>query len=420
MRIAVVGAGIAGLSAAARLHPAHSVTVFEADDWVGGHTHTVEVDDGGRAVAVDTGFIVYNEWTYPAFTALLAELGVASQPSAMSFSLADERTGLEYNGTTLNTLFAQRRNLANPSFLGMLADILRFNGDAKRALGGTRCAGTLAEFLAERRYGRAFVERYIVPMGRAIWSAEQDALLGFPARFFLDFFERHGFLSINDRPRWRAVTGGSRAYVAALTAPFADRIRTRTPVQAIVRDERGVSVVTDGASERFDAVVLACHSDQALRLLESPSAHERQILGAIRYQPNDVVLHTDLRVLPRRRLAQAAWNYRLCAPVRPHCTLTYDMNVLQDLDARRRYLVSLNLTDRLAPGSILGRWSYAHPVYTPDAVAAQERHPQISGVRRTFYAGAYWRFGFHEDGLVSGLKAAAQVAEWAERAQRAV
>ncbi len=421
MRIAIVGAGISGLTAAARLHGMHDIVVYEASDWIGGHTHTVDVEEDGRAVAVDTGFIVFNDWTYPEFIALLAGLGVASQPSDMSFSLVDERAGLEYNGTSLNTLFAQRRNLLRPSFLGMLADIVRFNRDGKRFLSAHDPDTTLADFLRGHRYGAAFVERYIVPMGRAIWSADQDALLSFPAHFFIDFFQRHGFLSIDDRPQWRAVTGGSREYVRALTAPFAHRIRTRTPVRAILRRPGGASIVTHGGERsEYDAVVIACHSGDALALLGDASRAEREILGAITYQDNDVVLHTDTRLLPRRPLAQAAWNYRICDPRRAACTLTYDMNVLQRLDARRRYLVSLNLTDRIDARQVLGQWSYAHPVYTPAAVRAQSRHDEISGVNHTYYCGAYWRYGFHEDGVVSGLRAATQVSEQVGDAKRAV
>lgn len=421
MRIAIVGSGISGLAAASRLHPAHDLVIYEAEEWIGGHTHTVDVDDGDRAVAVDTGFIVYNDWTYPEFIALLSRLGVATQQSDMSFSLVDERAGLEYNGTSLNSLFAQRRNLLRPSFLGMLADILRFNGDARRYLATGDRATTLGEFLTRHRYGTAFVERYIVPMGRAIWSAEQDALLAFPAHFFVDFFQRHGFLSVDDRPVWRAIAGGSREYVRALIAPFAKRIRTRTPVRAVLRRPGGASVIT-GTGERseYDAVVLACHSDQALRLLADPTPAEREILGAFGYQPNDVLLHTDQRLLPARPLARAAWNYRICDPVRGACTLTYDMNVLQRLDARRRYLVSLNLGDRIDPATVLGQWSYSHPVYTPQAVRAQGRHDEISGVNHTYYCGAYWRYGFHEDGVISGLRVAAQIEGQVGNAKRAV
>ncbi len=421
MKIAIVGSGISGLTAASCLHANHQITVFEADDWIGGHTHTVDVPEDNQTVAVDTGFIVFNDWTYPEFIQLINRIGVKSHPSDMSFSLVDERSDLEYNGTTLNSLFAQRSNLFSPSFLGMIADILRFNKDALRFLRSADHSTTLQEFLRSHRYRPAFIERYIVPMGRAIWSAEQEALLGFPAHFFIDFFSRHGFLSVNNRPQWQAIAGGSREYVRALTKPFAERIRIKTPVSSVTRDEHGVKVVTSlGETSQFDAVLFACHSDQALRLLDNPSRQESQILSAIGYQPNDVVLHTDSRLLPKRPLARAAWNYRICSPVRADCTLTYDMNVLQSLRSQRRYLVSLNLRDRIDPATILGAWSYAHPVYSPEAVRAQGRQAEISGHNRTFYCGAYWRYGFHEDGVLSGLHAAAQIDDWNHRAQRAL
>jgi len=421
MNVAIVGAGVSGLTAASKLHATHELTVYESDEWVGGHTHTVDVAEDGRTVAIDTGFIVFNDWTYPQFIALLDTLGVKSQQSDMSFSLVDERAGLEYNGTSLNSLFAQRRNLLRPSFLGMLADILRFNKDALRYLATGDTQLTLGDFLRERRYGKAFVERYVVPMGRAIWSAEEQALLGFPASFFVDFFQRHGFLSVNNRPVWRAVTGGSREYVRALTAPFVDRIQTGRAVRSVRRHAGGATLVTeDGRHHEHDAVLFACHSDQALALLEDASATESEVLGAIGYQANDVVLHTDTRLLPERPLARAAWNYRICEPATGSCTLTYDMNVLQRLDAKRRYLVSLNLTARIDPDQILGRWSYSHPVYTPAAARAQARHAQISGINHTFYCGAYWRYGFHEDGVISGLRAAAQIIHGGDDAQRAV
>ena len=421
MKVAVVGAGISGLTVAHSLHRTHDVAVYEAEDWIGGHTHTVDVSEGGADVAVDTGFIVFNDWTYPEFIRLLTELGVASQPSDMSFSLVDEGADLEYNGTTLNSLFAQRSNLFSPSFLGMLADILRFNRDGGRFVASGDASTTMGEFLKDHRYGSLFVRRFIVPMGRAIWSAEEDALLGFPALFFLDFFRRHGLLSVTHRPQWRVVRGGSREYVRALTAPFAARIRRHCAVRTVLRHATGVTLIdADGRREDYDAVVIASHADQALALLGDASADESRILGCFGYQPNDVVLHTDARVLPRRPLAQAAWNYRICADDRPGCTLTYDMNLLQTLKASRRYLVSLNLTDMIEPSTVLGRWNYAHPVYTPAAVRAQSAHATISGVRNTYYCGAYWRYGFHEDGVVSGLNVVRQIAERADGPQRAL
>lgn len=420
MKVAIVGSGISGLTVAAALHPQHAITVYEASDWVGGHTHTVDVDDGGRTLAIDTGFIVCNEWTYPNFLALLARLGVGLQKSNMSFSLQDERTGLEYNGTSVNALFAQRRNLLRPSFLRMIADILRFNREAPALLAGDDERTTLAEYLAAHRYGRAFVEQYVVPMGRAIWSAEERALLGFPVRFFVEFFAAHGFLTVDRRPQWLAVRGGSREYVRALTAPFAHRIRTRTPVAQVRRHAHEV-VVRDagGASESYDAIVFACHADQALALLADPGEAERELLRAFPFQRNVATLHTDERLLPRRKLARAAWNYHLRTQPHLGAAITYDMNVLQDLSARRRYLVSLNLEDRIDPAQVLAQFDYEHPVYTPAGVAAQKRHAEISGVRRTYYCGAYWRYGFHEDGVVSGLAALAQF-EAGHDAQRAL
>lgn len=421
MKIAIVGAGISGLTAAARLASRHDIEVYEAADWVGGHTHTVDVADGDRQVAVDTGFIVFNDWTYPEFIGLLDSLGVQSQPSDMSFSLVDEAAGLEYNGTSINGLFAQRRNMLSPKFLGMLADILRFNRDALKFAAGGDSSLSLGEFLRDGGYGQMFIRRFIVPMGRAIWSAEESSMLAFPALFFVDFFRRHGLLSVTHRPQWRVVRGGSREYVRALTAPFAARIRTAHPVRALYRHAAGVTVVTHaGLREDYDAVVISVHADQALAMLGDPSETERRILGAFGYQPNDVVLHTDRRLMPRLPRAHAAWNYRICSDDRPGCTLTYDMNLLQNLRSDRRYLVSLNQTDRIDPSTILGQWNYAHPMYTPTAVRAQAEHGTISGVRNTYYCGAYWRYGFHEDGVVSGLKAAAQIEERDRDPQRAL
>jgi predicted NAD/FAD-binding protein len=426
LSVAIVGSGIAGLTVADALHAEHEVTVYESAPWVGGHTNTVDVDDDGAKVAIDTGFIVCNDRTYPNFLALLARLGVATKPSSMSFSLQHEASGLEYNGTSVNTLFAQRRNLLSPSFLGMIAAILRFNREARRWLAATAAdAGpgpTLGEWLGERRYGAAFIEHYIVPMGRSIWSAGGAALLGFPARFFIDFFERHGFLTVDDRPQWRTVVGGSRSYVRALTAPFRERIRLSTPVTQVRRLPHAVGVRSGlGAEEFHDAVVFACHADTALALLADPSSAEREVLAAFPYQANDAILHTDARLLPRAPRARAAWNYHLRRSDTPGCAITYDMNVLQSLRTRRRYLVSLNLADRIDPATVLARFRYEHPVYTPAGVAAQRRHAEISGVRRTFYCGAYWRYGFHEDGVVSGLAALGQFAAWREaHAERAV
>jgi predicted NAD/FAD-binding protein len=404
-RIAIVGTGIAGMTAARRLHDAgHDIAVFEANDRFGGHTATVDVDLDGRHYAIDTGFIVFNDWTYPNFIALLEEIGAEWQWSNMSFSMRCERTGLEYNGTSVNSLFAQRRNLLRPSFLRMIADILRFNGSARELLRSGDDRTTLAEYLRTQRYSQPFIERYIVPMGRAIWSATDEAMLDFPARFFVDFFDRHGFLNVNNRPVWRTLKGGSREYARKLVAPFLDRIRLSSPVVRVSRDPDGVHLRTAGGPpERFDHVFIACHSDQALAMLEAPSAAEREVLAAFPYQANDCTLHTDSSLLPRRPLARAAWNYHMLERPQSRVALTYDMNVLQSIPGPDSLLVTLNREQDIDPAKILGRYTYHHPVYTPGAVAAQARRHELSGLNRTFYCGAYWRYGFHEDGVVSAL-----------------
>jgi len=418
VRIAVVGAGVAGLYAAWRLSRDHEVTVFEANDYAGGHTHTVDVELGGRSWAIDTGFIVFNDWTYPNFIAMLSELGVGWQSSNMSFSLRCERTGLEYNGTSVNSLFAQRRNLVRPSFLRMIADILRFNARARELVGRGDESLTLGEYLRDGGYSRQFIEHYIVPMGRAIWSAEAGAMLEFPARFFVEFFDRHGFLSVDDRPVWQVVRGGSRAYVERLLGQMRGRLCLATPVRSIRRQPDRVIVRTaQGDVSSFDHVFLACHSDHALALLESPTPAEQEVLGAMPYAANEAILHTDERLLPRRPLARAAWNYHLLADAQEPVALTYDMNVLQSIDAPVRFLVTLNHRRAIDERRILGTYSYHHPVYRPEGVAAQKRHRELDGARRTYFCGAYWRCGFHEDGVVSAQQALAHFAEDHGRAE---
>jgi predicted NAD/FAD-binding protein len=412
MRVAVVGAGIAGNVAAARLHATHEVTVFEAASHVGGHTHTHAVELAGRQVSVDTGFIVYNERTYPRFSALLARLGVATQESSMSFSVRDEGSGLEYNGTSLNAMFAQRRNLLRPSFLGMVRDILRFHREAPSLLDEHGPEPALGAFLAAGRFGREFRDLYVIPMGAAIWSTDPGRMLEFPARFFVRFLHNHGMLTVNDRPTWRTIAGGSARYVERLTAPFADRIRLATPVEFVRRLPGGVLVKPRGQeAQRFDAVFLASHSDEALQLLADPDPAEREVLGAIPYRRNEAVLHTDGRMLPRARLARAAWNYhRLAEPGGP-VALTYCMNTLQRLALPVPLLVTLNRTEAIDPDRVLQRMTYAHPVFTPASVAAQARHRELNGTRRTYYCGAWWRNGFHEDGVASAEAAVAHFEE---------
>jgi uncharacterized protein len=417
VKIAIVGSGIAGNVAAYHLCREHEVTVFEAADRVGGHSHTHEIEHEGRTVAVDTGFIVCNDRTYPHFLALMSELGVELQPSEMSFSVQTS-TGLEYNGTTLNSLFAQRRNLVRPAFWRMIRDILRFNREAPRLLEWRSDSVTLGEYLDANGYSPQFVEHYILPMGAAIWSAGTDTLRNFSARYFVRFFHNHGMLSVDDRPQWLTVCGGSARYVEKLAAPFRGRIRLRTPVENVRRTPAGVFVKPAGAeAERFDRVFFACHSDQALRLLGDASTAERSVLGAIRYQRNDVVLHTDTSLLPKRKLAWAAWNYRQHASDR--VAVTYHMNILQRMQSRTPLLVTLNMSDRIDERRVIRELSYEHPVFTPEAVAAQARHAEIDGLDRAYFCGAYWGFGFHEDGVVSAL-AALEHFKLVENAQRAL
>lgn len=410
MRIAIIGSGIAGLTAAHNLYRDHEITVFEADDHIGGHAHTVDVELQGREYAIDTGFIVFNDRTYPNFMRLLDELVVVHQPTEMSFSVRCAGTGLEYNGSNLNSLFAQRRNLLRPSFYRMLRDILRFNREAPRLL-DQGDEPTLDEYLRNNRYSHDFIERYIVPMGSAIWSAEPQQLRTMPARFFIHFFSNHGLLNISDRPQWRVVRGGSREYVRRLTALFRDRIRLSCPVVGIRRASGHVELTPAGGPvERYDQVVIATHSDQALRLLTDPSPAERTVLGAIPYQENNVVLHTDTRLLPCRQLAWAAWNYHIPNRTQQRVAVTYNMNRLQGLVAPETFCVTLNHDKAVDPARVLARFIYHHPVFTPAAVAAQQRLAEISGINRTWYCGAYWRNGFHEDGVVSALAATAALA----------
>lgn len=406
MRIGIVGTGISGLVCAHLLHRQHELVVFEAADYIGGHTHTVDVPRSeGGSLAVDTGFIVYNEWTYPNFLRLLAQLGVGGKPTEMSFSVHCDRTGREYGGTSLNTLFAQRRNLLRPSFLGMVRDILRFNREAPAFLAAGDSTLSMAEFLDRGGYGAAFRAHYIVPMGAAVWSSPDDALLSFSALFFIRFFKNHGLLSVTDRPQWYVVEGGSRSYVNALVAPFRDRIRLQTPVVSIRRRADGVDIVTaGGASETVDEVIVATHSDQALAMLADPSPAESEILRGIPYQENLTVLHTDTRLLPRKRLAWSSWNSHIPAQPTDRVAVTYDMNILQGLDVPETYLVTLNHVSGICQDLVLGQFHYAHPQFSASAVQAQARWAEISGTNRIHYCGAYWRNGFHEDGVVSGLR----------------
>ncbi len=417
MKIAIIGSGIAGNVAAHHLHRTHDITVFEAGAHIGGHTHTHTVDLDGERHEINTGFIVYNDWTYPHFIALLNELGVESQPSAMSFSVRNEMSGIEYNGTTLNTLFAQRRNLLRPAFHRMIRDILRFNREAPSLLKQEQEIA-LGDFLAEGRYSPQFVNDYLIPMGAAIWSTDPARMFSFPARYFVQFFHNHGMLSVDERPQWRAIRGGSARYVEKLVAPFRHRIRLNTQIESVRRLPDGVVVKPRGLeAERFDQAFFACHSDQALAMLTDATPLEKAVLGTIAYQENEAVLHTDTALLPRARRAWAAWNYHVVDTAAHAATLTYNMNILQTLKSRHTFCVTLNRTADIAPGKILKRVTYHHPLYTPAGVAAQKRQHEINGINRSYFCGAYWRFGFHEDGVVSAL-AALKHFEQATHAQR--
>jgi predicted NAD/FAD-binding protein len=409
MKIAVIGSGISGLSCAHYLSGEHEVSVFEANKLLGGHTATVDVQLGTRRYAIDTGFIVFNDWTYPNFIALMDKLGVSSKSTGMGFSVRDPKSGLEYSGGSLDTLFAQRKNLLSWPFITMIRDILRFNKDAVADLdaGAIASGETLGQYLEENGYGRKFIDQYLAAMGSAIWSADCDTVLDFPVEFFLRFFKNHGLLSVTNRPQWRVIEGGSREYLQPLCASFSERIYTGNSVQ-MVRREPGAGVtlfMADGQQLQFDQVVFACHSDQALKILERPSIAEKDVLSAIPYQTNDVVLHTDTRMLPRSKKTWSSWNYTLGQPCE-RSVVTYNMNILQGITAPETFCVTLNNNDAINPHKVLGTFQYDHPVFSLQASAAQGRWNEINGAEDTWYCGAYWKNGFHEDGVVSALRVA--------------
>jgi predicted NAD/FAD-binding protein len=404
MKIAIVGSGIAGLASAYLLAKGHEVTVFEANDYIGGHTHTVTVDDEGAPLHIDTGFIVFNEWTYPNFIRLLEKLGVDSKPSRMGFSVCCETDGIEYSGDSLSGLFAQRANLLNPSHYRMIWDILRFFRKGKRFIETGDEHLSIGRFMDSGDYSKAFADKFLVPMMSAIWSAGPDTIRRLPAAHFLRFFKNHGLLNVVNRPTWRVVEGGSFRYVEKIQAFLGDRIRLNTPIQRVTRSDKAVHLhYGDERKERFDEVILAVHSDQALRMLAEPTAEERAVLGAIAYQENEVVLHTDESLLPQEHSAWTSWNYRLLADDQDRAVLTYNMNILQGLDSNKTYCVTLNHTDAIDQDKIQGRYTYHHPLYTSDVIDAQRDWSVINGRNRTHFCGAYWGYGFHEDGVNSAL-----------------
>ncbi|MBN1126701.1 MAG: FAD-dependent oxidoreductase [Sedimentisphaerales bacterium] len=403
MQIAIVGTGISGLTAAYLLYRDHTITVFEQNDYIGGHTNTQDIEVGGTTHPVDTGFIVFNTKTYPNFVRLLTRLGVIWQNSNMSFSVHCESTGLEYSPRSFDALWAQRSNFFRIRFWRMLFEINRFKRDFSRILSDISDP-TLSEWLEQNGYSQFFRDYFIVPMGSAIWSAAPERFGNIPARFFVRFFSNHGFLNIHNQPQWLTIRGGSRQYVKAITEGFRDRIFTSTPVAAIRRNKNGVSVrTTSGETTEFDHVILATHSDQALALLADPNKAETAILGSIPYQPNTAVLHTDPSALPCRTKAWASWNYRIPARPQDQITVTYYMNLLQAIPASGPICVTLNDRHAIDNRKIAKIIEYSHPIFNTASVDAQAQHRQISGVNRTHYCGAYWGNGFHEDGVNSAL-----------------
>ncbi len=428
MKIAVIGSGISGLTSAYLLSREHDVVVYEAADRLGGHTATMHVEHAGDTYAVDTGFIVFNDWTYPLFQKLLAQLKVDSQPTDMGFSVSCDETGLEYSGDGINTLFAQRRNLFSLRHWRMIKDILRFNKQAPldAAKGGVFDTMTLGEYLVQHRYSDVFTDKYLVPMGSAIWSASTSVMKSFPLQFFVKFFVNHGLLSVTNRPQWHVVKGGSKSYIEPLTASFKDNIRLATPIVSITRQnedksEKGSGSENEGVGhvlihterygeEKYDQIVIATHSDQALALLSDASDREQRVLGDITYRENDVILHTDDALLPHNKKTWSSWNYRITKDTKGDNdnppALTYNMNILQGLTAPCTFCVTLNKTDSINPKKILGRYRYSHPVFSIKAIAAQQRWQDINGVNNTWFCGAYWANGFHEDGVKSAVRIA--------------
>lgn len=400
--IAIIGTGISGLTCAYYLNKKGAeVTLFEAADYIGGHTHTVQTGVDDEQAAVDTGFIVFNDRTYPSFIALMEEVGVGYQPTEMSFSVRNDSLDLEYNGNNINSLFAQRSNLLRPRFYRMLSDINRFNKEV-RTLADTEDEATIGEYLQRSNYSSLFKENYLLPMIAAIWSMGTEDCLDFPLRFFVRFFDNHGLLDLTNRPQWYSIKGGSSAYIEPLTAGFRDRIKLNTPVTGVERTTDGVNVQSNEEITRFDQVVFACHGDQALAILQQPSDDERRILSQFQFSDNQVILHTDISHLPRRKGAWASWNYRITDRGAAQSTLTYNMNILQRLHKKHTYLVTLN--QDVDQDHIISEFRYSHPLYTTSMIEAQLQWQQISGIDRLHYCGAYWHNGFHEDGVRSGLR----------------
>ena len=401
MNIAIIGSGISGIYAAHYLSKQHHITLYEANSYLGGHTDTHDINIEGKSYAVDTGFIVFNEHNYHYFCQFLADLNVKSQASDMTFSVTDTVSGLEYNATTLDKLFCQRRNLLSPRFYRMVSDILRFYREAPALLNSSDDSLTLGDYLHQQQYSQTFIDDHILPMACALWSGSPKIVRDFPVRYFVAFMANHQMLKTDNRPQWRTVCGGSSSYIKEFKCVFNGEIRLACPVQTVERDKDGVIVKTKDGEERYDQVIFACHSDQALKLLANPSHQENEILEAMTFQDNEVVLHTDINLMPKHPKAWASWNALKLNDEQTRCTVTYYMNLLQNLDAPQPLLVTLNCTDHIDPNKILQKRNYHHPVYTASSLAAQKRRDEINGINNTWYVGAYWGWGFHEDGAQS-------------------
>ena len=413
--IAVIGAGISGMAAAYLLSRRHRVQLFEKEERLGGHTNTVVIPTPHGCVPLDTGFLVHNDRTYPNLVRLFAELGVATRDSEMSFAVSCRRTGLEYSSRGANGFFAQRRNVVKPSHLFLLREIMRFNREAPALLDAPDAdRQTLGEFLDSRGFGEAFIYRYLLPMASAIWSASLDAIRSFPALTLIRFFHNHGLLSLQAQPTWKVVGGGSQTYIPELIAPVSGGIHTGAAIQAVRRAEDGVTVAfRDRPSMTFDDVVFACHGDQVLSLLADPSDRERDVFANFTTTANVAWLHTDSSVLPAQARARASWNYLLAADGMAAPTVTYDLNRLQGLAGSEQYCVTLNPDGCIDERRVLRRFVYRHPLYTREAIGAQREWCDVSGVNRTHYCGAYWAYGFHEDGLNSAIRVARALGvEW--------
>ena len=417
-RVAIIGTGIAGMTSAYLINQKANITVYEANDYIGGHTATKEVEVAGQKYKIDTGFIVYNEWTYPLFIKLMKTLGVATQPTEMSFSVKNKDTGLEYNGNTLNSLFAQRRNFLSPSFYRLVLDIVKFNKLCKAHIETNKDTSntTLLAFITRHKLSKGFTDNYILPMCAAIWSTSLEASANFPLDFFLKFFNNHGLLNITNRPQWYTLIGGSSQYIAPLTESYKEKILLNSPVSTVKKVDDGYEVTSNGDVTHYDQVVFACHSDQALKMLELDSFDEQHaqqlstILGAIPYADNDVIMHTDINQLPKRPLAWASWNYLIRGSSNESASpasVTYNMNILQRIKSDTTFCVTLNNTAEIDPTKILGRYHYAHPQFSPAMVAAQQQRDLVCGQQGLHFCGAYWYNGFHED----GVKSAAEVGQ---------